>query len=232
MSAGGGRTPRLNDTAELTWALILASLRHLPFEVEQLKRGRWQTTLGTSLVGRTLGVYALGGIGTAVAAVGRAFDMDVLCWGREGSLTRAEAAGYRVAPNRSAFFAECDVLSLHLPLNGETRGIVSAEDLALMKPSALIVNTSRAAIIAEGALVEALRQGRPGFAAVDVYESEPVLDADHPLLSMDNVIGTPHLGYVTRERYEAFYAATTEHVLAFAAGSPIHVANPEVLSAR
>ncbi len=229
VSAGGGRGSS-NETAELTWGLILASLRHLPFEVEQLKRGAWQTTVGTSLTGRTLGIYALGKIGSVVAQVGRAFGMEVLCWGREGSLERAREAGYAIAPGREAFFEACDVLSIHLPLNAETRGIITADDLARMRPTALIVNTSRAPIIAEGALVEALGRGRPGFAAVDVFEDEPVLGADHPLLHMENVIATPHLGYVTRDRYEVMYAATIEHILAFEQGKPILVANPEVLT--
>lgn len=228
VSAGGGRGSP-NETAELTWGLILASLRHLPFEVEQLKRGAWQTTLGTSLTGRTLGIYALGKIGSVVATVGKAFGMDVVCWGREGSLGRAREAGYEVAASRAAFFQTVDVLSVHLPLNGDTRGIITADDLSRMKSTALIVNTSRAPIIAEGALVEALRHGRPGFAAVDVYEDEPVLGAEHPLLKMDNVIATPHLGYVTRDRYEVMYGATIEHILAFANGSPILVANPAML---
>ena len=229
VSAGGGRGSP-NETAELTWGLILASLRHLPFEVEQLKQGAWQTTLGTSLGGRTLGIYALGKIGSVVATVGKAFGMDVVCWGREGSLGRAREAGYAVAPSRAAFFQTVDVLSVHLPLNGETRGIITADDLGRMKSTALLVNTSRAPIIAEGALAEALRRGRPGFAAVDVYEDEPVLGAEHPLLKMENVIGTPHLGYVTRDRYESMYGATIEHILAFEQGSPILVANPAVLA--
>lgn len=229
VSAGGGRGSP-NETAELTWGLILASLRHLPFEVEQLKRGEWQTTLGTSLTGRTLGIYALGKIGSVVATVGKAFGMEVVCWGREGSLGRAREAGYEVAASRAAFFQTVDVLSVHLPLNGETRGIITADDLGRMKSTALLVNTSRAPIIAEGALVEALRRGRPGFAAVDVYEDEPVLGGEHPLLKMDNVIATPHLGYVTRDRYEVMYGATIEHILAFANGSPILVANPAVLA--
>ncbi len=227
--SAGGATSLPNDTAELAWALILGALRHLPFEVDQLKRGQWQTTLGTGLHGRTLGIYALGKIGGVVAAAGKAFGMNILCWGRDGSLGRAREAGYEVAASREAFFEAVDVLSIHLPLNGETRGIVTADDLTQMKPTALIVNTSRAPIIAEGALVDALRKGRPGFAAVDVYEDEPVLGGDHPLLSMDNALCTPHLGYVTRDRYEAFYEATIGHVLAFAAGAPVHVANPDIL---
>ncbi len=228
VSAGGGAGSP-NDTAELTWALILAALRHLPFEVEQLKQGKWQTTLGTGLKGRTLGIYALGHIGSVVAAAGKAFEMNVLCWGREGSLAHARELGYEVAPSREAFFEAADVLSIHLPLNGETRGLITAEDLARMKPTALLVNTSRSPIIAKGALVEALKRGRPGFAAVDVYDVEPVL-GDDPLLAMPNALCTPHLGYVTNDRYEAFYGATIAHVLAFAEGKPIYVQNPDVLN--
>src|SRR5215510_11962694 len=177
---GGGRTP-YSTTAELTWGLILASLRHLPFEVERLKQGHWHTTVGTRLEGNTLGIYAFGHIGAAVARVGRAFGMKVVCWGREGSTTRARAEGFEVAKSREAFFGEADVLSLHLPGGKETRGIVTADDLARMKPTALLVNTSRAPIIAEGALVAALAKGRPGFAAVDVFETEPVVGGADPL---------------------------------------------------
>ena len=166
---GGGGSP-YSTTAELTWGLILASLRHLPYEVERLKQGHWQSTVGTRLFGRTLGVYAFGHIGAAVARVGKAFGMHVVCWGREGSTARARAEGFEIAASRAAFFENADVLSLHLPGNHETRGIVTADDLARMKPTALLVNTSRAPIIADGALVAALQQGRPGFAAVDVYE--------------------------------------------------------------
>ncbi|MEI6135883.1 MAG: D-2-hydroxyacid dehydrogenase family protein [Chloroflexota bacterium] len=230
VSAGGATGGGSGDTTELTWALILASVRHIPFEVEQLKRGHWQTTLGTGLRGRTLGIYALGNIGGGVAAVGKTLGMRVLCWGREGTRARAIEAGYEFASSREAFFEAADVLSVHLPLNDETRGLITAEDLAHMNPTALIVNISRAPIIAEGALAEALRRGRPGFAAVDVYEDEPVLGADHPLLHMDNALCTPHLGYVTSGRYESMYGACIEHILAFAAGQPIHVANPEVLA--
>jgi D-3-phosphoglycerate dehydrogenase len=230
VSAGGGGNPA--PTAELTWGLIIASLRHIPYEAEQLKRGRWQSTLGVGLAGRTLGVYAYGRIGSAVAAVGRAFGMKVVCWGRQGSLERSRDAGFEQAASREAFFESADVVSLHLPLNAETRGIVTGADLARMKPSALVVNTSRAHIIAEGTLVEALKNGRPGFAAVDVFEEEPVLGAGHPLLKMDNVLATPHLGYVTGDNYEAYYRTTIDQILAFAAGKPINVANPEVLKKK
>ena len=209
--------------------MILAALRHLPYEVERLKHGQWQTTVGTRLFGRTLGIYAFGHIGAAVARVGRAFGMRVVCWGREGSTARARAEGFEVAASRAEFFAQADVLSLHLPGNNETRGIITAADLAGMKPTALLVNTSRAPIIAEGALVAALQQGRPGFAAVDVYEEEPVVDAHHPLLQMPNALCTPHLGYAEQGSYEAIYNGAVEQLLAFAAGNPINVANPEAV---
>jgi D-3-phosphoglycerate dehydrogenase len=229
-SSGGGSP--YSTTAELTWGLILASLRHLPYEVGRLKQGHWQTTVGTRLSGRTLGVYAFGHIGGAVARVGKAFGMRIVCWGREGSTARARAEGFEVAPSREAFFENADVLSLHLPGNHETRGIVKGDDLARMKPTALLVNTSRAPIIAEGALVAALRKGRPGFAAVDVYEEEPVVGATHPLLQMPNVLCTPHLGYAERDSYEALYTVAVDQLLAFAEGKPINVANPEAVHRR
>lgn len=220
-AGGGGPAP----TAELTWGLILAAIRHIPFEVERLKQGHWQSTTGTLLEKKTLGIYAFGNIGSRVAAVGKAFGMKVQCWGRAGSLERAAKAGYDAAASREAFFESSDVISLHLPLNAETRGIVTAADLARMKPSALMVNTSRAPIIAAGALESALKAGRPGRAAVDVYEDEPVIGADHPLLKMPNVIGTPHLGYVVRETYEALYNAVIEGIVAYAQGAPVNVLN-------
>lgn len=230
VSAGGSGNPV--PTAELTWALILAALRHIPYEVQRLKEGHWQSTLGTAVKGKTLGIYAFGRIGSLVAHVGRAFGARVVCWGREGSTGRARQAGYEIAQNRDAFFAEADILSLHLPLNNETRGIVMREDLNRMKPSALMVNTSRAGLIAEGALVEALKGGRPGFAAVDVYEEEPVVGADHPLLKMENVTCTPHLGYVEKDTYEEYYGVVVEQIVAFAAGKPINVVNPEALGKK
>lgn len=227
VSAGGAGNP--NPTAELAWALILAALRRIPQEVRRLQDGKWQGSVGTGLAGKTLGIYAYGRIGSLVAQVGKAFGMRVLCWGRDGSTAKARAAGYAVATSREAFFAESDVISLHLPLNDGTRGIVTAEDLARMKTSALIVNTSRAPIIAKDALVVALKAGRPGRAAIDVYEEEPVLNASHPLIGMDNVVCTPHLGYVEEATYEAYYSAAVEQILAFIAGKPINVANPDVL---
>lgn len=230
VSAGGAGNPVA--TAELTWALILAALRHVPYEVKRLREGHWQSTLGVSVKGKSLGVYAFGRIGSLVANVGRAFGARVVCWGREASTGRARQAGYEIAKDRRTFFGEADILSLHIPLNNETRGIVTREDLSCMKPTALIVNTSRAGLIAEGALVEALKAGRPGSAAVDVYEEEPVTGADHPLLKMDNVVCTPHLGYVEKDTYEEYYGVVVEQILAFAAGSPLHVVNPEALGKK
>jgi D-3-phosphoglycerate dehydrogenase len=225
VSAGGGGGS--NPTAELTWALILAHFRHVPEEVQRMKDGKWQATLGVGVQGKALGVYAYGRIGSVVANVGRAFGMNVICFGREGSTSRARDAGFETTTDRKAFFEGADIVSIHLPLNKDTRGIVTAEDLARMKPTALFVNTSRAPLVQEGALVAALRKGRPGHAAVDVYEDEPVLDADHPLVGMRNVTCTPHLGYVEERNYEAIYGAAIEHILAFADGKPINVAGAE-----
>jgi len=230
VSAGGAG--RSHTTAELTWGLILAALRHIPYEVKRLREGHWQSTIGTAVQGRTLGIYAFGKIGGLVAGVGRAFSARVVCWGRERSTARAREAGYEVAASRESFFGESDIVSLHLPLINETRGIVTRKDLDRMKPTALIVNTSRAGIIAAGALVEALKAGRPGFAAVDVFEDEPVLGAAHPLLKMDNVVATPHLGYVERENYEIYYGIVIDQILAYAGGNPINVLNPAAVGKK
>jgi D-3-phosphoglycerate dehydrogenase len=221
VSAGGSGGP--NPTAEMAWALILSALRHLPQEVQALKDGKWQTTLGTGLSGRTLGVYAYGRIGSIMARVGQAFGMNVICWGREGSLSRALEAGFKVAASREEFFEQADVLTLHLQLNKETQGIVTASDLARMKKDSLLVNTSRGPIIEAGALVAALKAGRPGAAAIDVYEKEPVLDGNHPLLKLPNALCTPHLGYVERETYETLFGAAIDQILAFSAGKPINI---------
>ena len=227
VSAGGSGNS--NATAELTWGLILSALRSLPFEVKRLQEGHWQSTLGIGVNGKILGIYAYGKIGSIVAAVGKAFGARVVCWGREGSTGRARAAGFEVAKSREDFFADADILSLHLPLNKDTRGIVTRDDLARMKPTALLVNASRSGLIEKGALEEALQAGRPGRAAVDVYDQEPVIGANHPLLKMANVTCTPHLGYVTRESYEEYYAVVVDDILAFAAGKPSHVLNPGAL---
>lgn len=214
-------------TAELTWGLILAAMRFIPQEVASMKAGGWQIKLGRTLHGRTLGIFGYGNIGSLIATYGRAFDMRVLVWGREGSRARAQADGIEVAASRDALFRDADILSLHIALSGETRGMISAADLAKMKPTALLVNTSRAGLIEPGTLVEALRAGRPGYAAIDVYENEPV--ADHPLLHMDNVVCTPHLGYVEKDSYESLFSAAFDQLLAFDTGDRTTVANPEAL---
>jgi D-3-phosphoglycerate dehydrogenase len=198
--------------------------------VERLKAGHWQSTLGTGLRGRALGIFGYGKIGSLVAGYGRAFGMQVLVWGREGSLARAQADGYATFPSQEALFSQSEVLSLHIRLTPETRGIVTAANLALMKPSALLVNTSRADLIESGALEAALRAGRPGMAAVDVYESEPV--TDHPLLQLKNALCTPHIGFVEKDGYEAFFSPAFDNLLAFAAGKPTNLLNPEVLERR
>lgn len=216
--------------AELTWGLVLAAVRHIPQEHARLKAGGWQSTLGTVVRGRTLGIYGYGKIGAVVAGYGRAFGMNVLAWGRDASKGRAQADGVAFAASGDALFAESDVLSLHLRLNDATQGIVKRADLAKMKPTALLVNTSRAELIEKNALADALRAGRPGFAAVDVYETEPVLGGDHPLLKMDNVVCTPHLGYVERDNYERYFGDAFDNILSFAAGTPANLANAEVLT--
>jgi D-3-phosphoglycerate dehydrogenase len=216
-------------TAELTWALILAAARRLPQQIAELKAGRWQSGVGTTLRGKTLGLYGWGRIAHVVAGYGRAFGMQVLVWAREASRKRAADEGFAVADSKRALFETCDVVSLHMRLVAETRHVVGASDLACMQPTALLVNTSRAALIEPGALVAALRAGRPGWAAVDVYEEEPVTDRAHPLLTMDNVLATPHIGYVSRDEYELMFADIFDQILAYAAGAPINVVNPEVL---
>jgi D-3-phosphoglycerate dehydrogenase / 2-oxoglutarate reductase len=215
--------------AELTWALVLAAMRQLPQQMAALKSGQWQIGVGSDVRGKTLGIFGYGRIGEVVAGYGKAFGMNVLVWAREESLKRARADGYVVAPSKEAFFSQCDVLSLHMRLVPATRGIVSAADLARMKPTALLVNTSRAPLIEPGALLAGLRAGRPGMAALDVYEEEPVLDPNYPLFALENVVCTPHIGYVTREEYETQFADIFDQIVAYAAGTPINVVNPQVL---
>jgi len=217
-------------TAELTWALVLAAMRQIPAQVDGLRGGVWQVGVGTTLRGKTLGIYGYGRIGKVVAGYGRAFGMHVGMWARETSRERARDDGYDVAPSREEFFSDCDVVSLHMRLVDATRGIVTATDLGRMKTTALLVNTSRAGLIAPGALVEALRLGRPGMAAIDVYETEPLTDPNHPLLGMPNVVCTPHIGYVTREEYDLQFSDIFDQIVAYAAGSPIHVVNPGSLA--
>lgn len=226
--------------AELTWALVMASMRRLPQYIANLKHGVWQQSglkassappnhgLGDLLAGKTLGIWSFGKIGRMVAGYGKAFGMRVIVWGREPSLEAAKDAGFEAASDRRSFFAESDVVSLHLRLNDETRGLVTLEDLQAMKPTALLVNTSRAELIAQGALIQALNQSRPGLAAVDVFESEPPL-AGHQLLRMENVVCTPHIGFVEKTSYEAMFSGAFRNILAFVAGEPTNVVNPEAL---
>ena len=226
--------------AELTWALIMAAMRRLPQYIGNLKHGAWQQAglkaasmppnfgLGVVLKGRTLGIWGYGKIGQIVAGYGRAFGMQVQVWGSEASRAKAVADGYRAAESREAFFASSDVLSLHLRLTDATRGLVTAADLALMQPTALFVNTSRAELVAEHALVAALNRGRPGMAAVDVFESEPILQG-HPLLRLENAVCTPHIGYVEQDSYELYFGAAFDNVVNFVQQNPTNIVNPEAL---
>ena len=215
--------------AELTWGLVLAAMRQIPQQMAAMRNGTWQIGVGHTLRGKTIGIYGYGRIGAVVADYGKTFGMNVRVWSREGSLARARSDGYLPAESRAAFFEDCDVVSLHLRLVEATRGIVNATDLARMKPTALLVNTSRAPLIEPGALVSALRAGRPGMAAVDVYESETVVGDGLPLLALDNVVCTPHIGYVTQDEYEIQFSDIFDQIVAYAAGAPMNVVNPEVL---
>jgi D-3-phosphoglycerate dehydrogenase len=229
--------------AELTWALIMAAMRRLPQYIQTLKHGGWQQSgmksasmpvnfgLGMVLKGKTLGIWGYGKIGQMVAGYGRAFGMKVLVWGREGSRSRAQADGHTAAESREQFFAESDVLSLHLRLNAETAGIVKLEDFGRMKPTALFVNTSRAELVESEALIAALNRGRPGMAAVDVFESEPILQG-HALLRLENCICTPHIGYVAQQSYELYFGAAFDNVVNFIEGHPTNVVNPAALQVR
>ena len=229
--------------AELTWALIMAAMRRVPQYIGNLKHGAWQQPglkassmppnfgLGSVLKGRTLGIWGYGKIGQLLAGYGRAFGMRVLIWGREPSREKAVADGYEVAPSREEFFSDSDVLTLHLRLNDETRAIVTQNDLARMKTTALIVNTSRAELIEPDALVNALNRGRPGMAAVDVFENEPILQG-HALLRLENCICTPHIGYVEQDSYELYFGAAFDNVLNFIKGSPTNIVNPDALKVR
>ena len=213
------------STAELTWALVLAAMRQLPQQVASCRAGDWQAGVGHSLIGKTLGLYGYGRIAKVVAGYGRAFGMRVIVWARPESLEQADADGLEVASSKERLFADCDVLSLHMRLVPATRGIVTKADLDRMKPRGLLVNTSRAGLIEPGALVAALRQGRPGMAALDVFDEEPMRDPSHPLLNMDNVLCTPHIGYVTHEEWELQFADVFDQINAFAVGKPINVVN-------
>jgi D-3-phosphoglycerate dehydrogenase / 2-oxoglutarate reductase len=216
--------------AELTWALVLAAMRQIPQQVQSLREGRWQMGVGSTVRGKTLGIHGYGRIGRAVAGFGRAFDMKVQVWARPEARERALADGCEAAPSREQFYESSDIVSLHLRLVDATRHSVTAADLARMKPTALLVNTSRAALIQSGALVAALQAGRPGMAAVDVYEQEPLRDPHDPLLQLPNVVCTPHIGYVTRDDYELAFTDIFEQIVAYDAGRPINVVNPQVLT--
>ena len=216
--------------AELAWALMLNARRELPAAIGAMQQGRWQVNLGRALQGQTLGIWGYGKIGRRVARYAQAFEVPVLVWGSEASRRAAAADGHRAARSREAFFEEADIVSLHLRLSDSTRHLIGPTDLARMKPDALLVNISRAELLQPGALLSALQAGRPGFAALDVYEQEPIFDPAHPLLQLPNVLCTPHLGYVERGGYELYFGQAFDNVLAFAEGRPQHLANPEVLA--
>lgn len=219
VAAGSHASPY--TVAEQTWALILGSLRDIANETTLMKRGGWRNRLSTGLKGRTLGVFGLGTIGKLVAATGASFGMRILVWGRDGSLAAARAAGYDMAASQDGLFEQADVLTLMLRLSPDTRGIVTAAHLARMKTTALLVNTARAELIAPGVLETALTQGRPGYAAVDVYENEPVLNGKHPLLQLDNALCTAHSAWLERDTYELYFGEAFAHAAAFAAGQPV-----------
>ncbi len=219
----GGSPP--HATAELTWGLVLSAMRQIPQQMASLKAGDWQLAPGSTLHGKTLGIYGYGRIGKAVAGYGQAFGMNVVVWGSDAARERAAAEGVSFAESREVFFAECDVVSLHMRLNDATRGVVTAGDLAGMKPSALLVNTSRAGLIEPDMLVKALQAGRPGMAAVDVYDEEPLRDTADPLLLLPNVVCTPHVGYVTREEWDLQFTDIFDQIVAYADGAPINVVN-------
>ena len=229
--------------AELTWALIMAAMRRLPQYIGTLKHGAWQQSglkaasmppnfgIGMVLKGKTLGIWGFGRIGQLVAGYGKAFGMQVVVWGSDEGRERAKSMGYEAAASKEAFFEGADVLSLHLRLNEATRGIVKFEDLSRMKPTALVVNTSRAELLEDGALISALNRGRPGMAAIDVFEVEPIL-AGHLLLRLENVICTPHIGYVEQDSYELYFRAAFENIVNFIDGRPTNIVNPEALKVR
>jgi D-3-phosphoglycerate dehydrogenase len=219
-------------TAELTWGLVLSAMRRIPQQMASLRAGRWQESVGHTLGGKTFGLFGYGRIAEVVAGYAKTFGMPVLVWAREESRRKAAASGLEVAADKGEFFERCDVLSLHLRLVPATRGIVGTGDLDRMQSSALFVNTSRAGLVEPGALVAALRRGRPGMAAVDVFDDEPLRDATDPLLQLDNVVCTPHIGYVTRDEWELQFHDIFDQVVAYAAGAPTNVVNPEVLEHR
>ena len=229
--------------AELTWALVMAAMRRIPQYVSHLKHGAWQQSglksasmpsnfgLGSVLKGKTLGIWSYGKTGQRVAGYGRAFGMRVIIWGSDASRERAQADGFELAPSKTELFRQCDVLSLHLRLGQETISIVTLEDMSRMKPTALLVNTSRAELIEPEALIAALNRGRPGMAAIDVFESEPILQG-HALLRLENCICTPHIGYVEQDSYEMYFGAAFDNVINFIKGTPTNIVNPGALQVR
>ena len=217
--------------AELTWGLIISSLRRIPQEAAALKAGRWQSSAGIDMQGTTLGIFGYGRIGGLMARYAKAFEMKPIAWGRKGSIDRARADGVEIAASREALFEQSDVLAVTVRLYPETKGLVTRADLARMKPTSLFVNTSRAALVEPGALLEALQKGRPGMAALDVFDNEPVFGASDPLVTMDNVVCSPHLGYVTRSNLESYFTYCFEQIEAWLAGKPKNMVNPEVLQA-
>ena len=223
VTAGSHASPY--TVSEQTWAMILGSLREIPAETATMRSGGWRNRFSTGLRGRTLGIFGLGVIGKLIAATGASFGMRVLVWGRESSLSAARAAGYDVAASQDGLFEQSDVLVLMVRLSKDTRGIVKAAHLARMKPTALLVNTARAQLIESGALETALRNGRPGFAAVDVYENEPVLNGNHPLLKLDNALCTAHSAWLERGTYELYFGEAFANAAAFAAGKPVKLVN-------
>ena len=218
--------------SEHTWALILSSLRRIPQETAMMKRGELRQSFSTALHGRTLGVFGLGKIGKLVAATGASFGMRVLAWGQESTRAAARSAGYDMAATQRELFERADVLCLLARLDKSTRGIVTADDLSRMKPSSLLVNTARAELIAPGVLADALKKGRPGLAAVDVFENEPVVGGNHPLLKLDNALCTPHTAWLEQGTYELYFGEAFDNFLAFIGGNPVNIVNPEVLGRR
>lgn len=216
-------------TAELAWSLIMNGLRLLPQAIQGMKEGKWQVNIGRRVYGKTIGIWSYGKIGKLVASYAKAFGAKVLIWGGRNSTTQAKNDGFEIAESKEAFLKNCDVISLHIRLKETTKGLVTKEDLLLMRPDALLVNTSRAALIRKGDLLAALRLGKPGFAAIDVYEEEPIFDKTHPLLQMPNVICTPHLGYVEQAGYELYFSIAFQNVVDYFSGAPANIANPEVL---
>lgn len=215
--------------AELAWLLLMNVLRKVPQAIDAMKKGHWQTNIGSSIHGKTVGIWGYGKIGRRIAGYARAFGANVVVWGSETSRQAALADGFWVAADKAEFFSGCDAITLHLRLNDATRGIVTYDDLSLMKSGAALINTARAELVAEGALLRGLKNGTPAYAGLDVFEREPVRDPENPLLKMENVVCTPHLGYVEKNGYELYFKQAFENLLAFVDGVPMNIANPDVL---